>query len=101
LGYPETVIIIAGTLRVDPADRDRYLRAVAPATKMARQAPGCLDFAQSPDPIEPDRINIFERWESDKHLVTFRALPGDTEVTVPPLLGAEVRKYRIEAVEAP
>ena len=51
---------------------------------MAQHAPGCLDFSQSPDPIETDRINIFERWESDEQLAAFRALPGDNEVTVPP-----------------
>ena len=44
---------------------------------LARAAPGCLDFAQSADQLEPDRINIFERWESDAHLEAFRSLPDD------------------------
>jgi quinol monooxygenase YgiN len=55
------VIIIAGSLRVDAADRATYLDLVARASVMAREAPGCLDFSQSPDPLEPDRINIYER----------------------------------------
>ena len=65
---------------------------------MARETAGCLDFAQSPDPLEPDRINVFERWESDAALQAFRDLRSD-EVSVPPIRTAEVRRYRISSVE--
>ena len=91
------MIIIAGTLRVDPALRDEYLAAVSAATAMARTAAGCIDFAQSPDQLEADRINIFELWESDEQLDAFRALPSDGEA--PQILGADVRRYRISGVE--
>ncbi|MCW2497966.1 antibiotic biosynthesis monooxygenase family protein [Jatrophihabitans sp.] len=92
------MIIIAGTLRVAPEQRDAYLAAASNATALARQTPGCLDFAQSPDPLEPGRINIYERWESDADLEAFRALPDDG-TTTPPILGAEVSRFRISAVE--
>ena len=50
------------------------------------------------DALDAGRINIFERWESDADLDAFRALPDDgTEV--PPLLGADVQRYRISSVE--
>jgi len=91
------VIIVAGTLRVDPDQRDEFLAMVSAATAMARQAPGCLDFAQSADPLEPDRVNVYERWESDEQLEAFRALPGDGEL--PPIRSADVHRYRISAVE--
>ncbi len=91
------MIIIAGTLTV--ADRAAYLAVVGSATALARQTPGCLDFAQSADALDPDRINIFERWESDEALAAFRALPGDDDV--PAILGADVHKYRVASVEAP
>ncbi|WP_328471679.1 antibiotic biosynthesis monooxygenase [Actinoplanes sp. NBC_00393] len=94
------MIIIAGTLHVEPAQRDRYLTAAAESTELARQAPGCFDFAQSPDPLDPGRINIYERWESDAHLDAFRTA-GGTEPDFPPLLFADVSKYRIDGVEAP
>lgn len=42
--------------------------------------------------------NIFERWESDDDLEAFRSLPGDG-VETPPILAAEVRRYRISSVE--
>jgi quinol monooxygenase YgiN len=94
------MIIIAGTLSIEPDDRARYLELVSTATALARATPGCLDFAQSADPLQPERINIFERWESDEDLAAFRALPDDGTV-VPEILDANVQKYRIAAVEAP
>jgi quinol monooxygenase YgiN len=94
------MLIIAGTLRVDPADRDAYLELVGRATGMARSQPGCLDFAQSADPLEPDRINIYERWETDADLQAFRDLPGDDDsASVPPIRSADVRRFQISAVE--
>ena len=91
------MIIVAGTLQVNPEDRALYLQVASHATALARSAPGCLDFAQSADELEPDRINIFERWESDDDLEAFRNLPGDG-VETPPILGADVRRYRISSV---
>jgi hypothetical protein len=54
-------------------------------------------------PLEADRINVYERWESDEDLLRFRSSgdPGAPEPDVPELLSAEVRKYRIASVEAP
>ena len=96
------MIIVAGELRVAAADRDRYLSAVAGVTGQARRAPGCLDFLQAPDPLDAERITIYERWESDEALERFRT-SGDTEAPEPDLpevMSAAVRKYRIASVEA-
>ena len=98
------MIIVAGWLRVLAADRDRYLAAVADVAGLARRAPGCLDFVQAADPLDAERINIFERWESDDALERFRTsgTPEDADAPEPPdLLSAEVQKYRIASVEAP
>ncbi|SNR50966.1 putative quinol monooxygenase [Blastococcus mobilis] len=97
------MIIVAGSLRVASGDRDGYLAAVADVAVQARRAPGCLDFVQAADPLDPERINIFERWESDEDLQRFRT-SGDPDAPppdVPDVLSAEVRKYRIASVEAP
>ena len=95
------MLIIAGELRVDPTERDRYLDAVASVAPQARAMRGCLDFVQAADPVEPDRINVYERWESDEALLAFRSLPGDPDAGTPPLRSADVRKYRISSVEEP
>lgn len=94
------MIIIAGELRVDAADRARYLDAVAGVARLARAASGCLDFVQAADPIEPDRINVYERSESDDDVHRFRT-SGGPELDVPDIRSADVCKYRISGVEAP
>lgn len=94
------MIIIAGHLTVDPRDRDHYLEVVADVDVWARRAPGCLEFAQTADPLESDRILVYERWDSDEALATFRAADGP-ELDLPEVLTADVRKYRISAVEEP
>lgn len=98
------MIIIAGHLTVDPADRDAYLSAVAGVNALSRAREGCLDFVQVADPLEHDRIVIFERWTDDDALIAFRSsgVPEGQDPLVPPrILGADVSKYRIAGVEAP
>ncbi|MFI5909800.1 putative quinol monooxygenase [Dactylosporangium sp. NPDC051541] len=94
------MIIIAGALRVEAGDRERYLAAVVEVARLARDAPGCLDFIQSADPLDAEVIRVYERWESDEDLLAFRT-SGGPELDLPPLLSADVRKYRIAGVEAP
>ena len=66
------MIIVAGQLQVDPEGRDRYLTDCADLIRQARRTAGCLDFSLSADPIEPDRINVFEQWESVAAVEAFR-----------------------------
>ena len=96
------MIIIAGWLRVAAGDRDAYLSAVADVAGLARRAAGCLDFVQVADPLDPERIVVFERWESDEDVARFRTSgdPDAPQTPPPDVLGAEVRKYRIASVEA-
>ena len=65
-----------------------------------REAPGCLDFVQAADPLDPSRINIFERWESEDHLLAFRGA-GQPASDSPPIQSANVKRYVISAVEEP
>jgi quinol monooxygenase YgiN len=99
------MLIIAGTLTLDVGERERYMSAVADVVAQARRAPGCFDFVQAPDLIDPTRINIYERWASDEDLENFRSsgAPAETEEepALPQIKAADVAKYRIAAVEAP
>ena len=65
-------IIVSGWLRVDEAERDRYLAGCHEVIVTARSTEGCIDFHLSADPIEPDRINVYERWESIAAVEAFR-----------------------------
>ncbi|GAB2775235.1 antibiotic biosynthesis monooxygenase [Streptomyces chlorus] len=94
------MIIIAGKLWVDAADRGAYLAGCSSIVEQARAAVGCLDFALSADSIEPGRINVYERWKTDEDLARFRGAGPESE-QVAQIRDAEVSKYRIFDVEAP
>ena len=47
------------------SDRQADLDLTHDVAAKARATEGCLDFAQSADPLESTRINLFERWISE------------------------------------
>jgi quinol monooxygenase YgiN len=66
------MIIVAGALFVDPHGREEYLRGCEEVVAKAREAPGCLDYALSPDLVDAARINVYERWTGNEQLSRFR-----------------------------
>ena len=88
------MIIVAGALVVDPQERDAYLETCIPVMAAARQAPGCLDFALSPDLLEPGRINVFERWAGDEDLQRFRG-SGPESAQLAALLEVRVDEFTV------
>ena len=58
------MIIVSGALYLDESERDAYLDGCREVIEAARAAEGCIDFHLSADPIESDRINVYERWET-------------------------------------
>jgi quinol monooxygenase YgiN len=88
------MIIVAGFLKVDPDQRHKYLIECIEVIRAARAAEGCLQFQLSADPIEPDRINIFEQWESVETVETFRRSgPSDSQQAM--IVEATVLQYEI------
>jgi quinol monooxygenase YgiN len=89
-------VIVAGHLRVSADARDAYLAGCVAVVAAARAAPGCLDFAISADLIDPDRINVYERWESRQAVEAFRGSgPGDDQAAA--IESASVAEYDIAA----
>ena len=88
------MIIVAGALIVDPADRAAYLEGCTAVVQAARQAPGCLDFALSPDVVDPSRINVFERWDSGEDLDRFRG-SGPDDAQIATLRKIDVDEYTV------
>jgi quinol monooxygenase YgiN len=66
------MIIVSGSLFVDEADRDSYVHDCREVIVAARKSKGCIDFHLAPDPIESDRINVYEQWESVEAVEAFR-----------------------------
>ncbi len=87
-------IIVAGKIYVGPGQRHAFVERSVEAVRAARQAAGCLDFVVAADPIEPDRVNVYERWKSEAALEAFRGDgPGDDLLAM--IVDAEVRRYRV------
>ena len=94
------MLIVAGKLRLAPEARDAYLAGCHEVIRQARKAPGCLDFALTADPLEPDRINVYERWSDEELLLAFRG-NGPTPEQAAEIRLTDVVTYRISSVEAP
>jgi quinol monooxygenase YgiN len=61
-------IIIAGWLGLPADQRTFWTETARQVVNASRAEPGCLDYSISVDPFEPDRVHIFERYESPEAL---------------------------------
>ena len=81
------MVIVAGTFEVDPAQRDEFIAGRAEGMRTSRAEPGCLEYTFSPDPLDPARVMLFERWASqadlDVHLAGARARAATPGAVVP------------------
>ena len=71
------VIIVGGRFEVDPSERDAFLAERHEMMRTSRGEDGCIEYTFAADPLEPDRVILFERWESqaalDAHLAAISA----------------------------
>ena len=74
------MLIVSGRLYLKAGAMKEFLASSNQAVALARSAPGCRDFVVAPDPIEPDRVNVYEEWESEKALLDFRGSGPDGEI---------------------
>jgi quinol monooxygenase YgiN len=94
------MLIVAGHFDVDPDRREQFITDRVENIRTSRGEDGCIVYAFSPDPIEPGRVLLFERWESKAALATHlealrsAARPADDI----PILGAEIMQYEIGEV---
>ena len=92
------MILIAGTVDVDPAQRDAALEAGRPHMEATRAQQGCLDYVWSADLLVPGRIYVYERWQSEEALAAHFSGPHylnmRNTIAGYGLRGADVLKYR-------
>ena len=95
------MIVIAGTVDVDPARRAEALGAAVPLMERTRAMPGCLDYVWSADPMVEGRIYVFERWKGRAELEQHFASPHYTAmrdtIAAHDIRGLDVSKYAIGA----
>ena len=88
------MVIVAGHVVVDPEQRDDYLAGCVEVVRQARRASSCLDFSLSADLLEPGRVNIYERWESQAAVEAFRG-SGPSDEQGAAIVAASVSEYDI------
>jgi quinol monooxygenase YgiN len=66
------MVIVAGHVTVEPQQRESYLAGCVIIVERAREAASCLDVAITADLVDPGRVNLYERWDSQAALEAFR-----------------------------
>ncbi len=90
------MVIVGGVFEVDPAGRDEFVAARRDAMRASRAEQGCLEYTIAADPLEPGRVVLFERWESqdalDAHLAAQRQ---SSQPTSPPPTSVSIVVYEV------
>ena len=92
--------IIAGHVAVDEEVRDAYVAAHRDLVERARRAPGCLDVAITADPVDPRRINNYERWESWEAIEAWRSRANAPDTGIA-LRDVDVLAYEVAGSRPP
>jgi quinol monooxygenase YgiN len=74
------MLIVSGRLYLKAGAIDEFLASSIEAVTSARNAPGCRDFVVARDPLEPNRVNVYEEWESEEALLDFRGSGPDSDM---------------------
>jgi hypothetical protein len=92
------MIIVSGRIDVRPGTREEFLTRSGEAVAHARRSGGCRDFVVAADPIESNRVNVYEEWESEEALIAFRGDgPGDDWSSS--IVKADVAKHMVASSE--
>ena len=67
------MLIVSGRLYIQQGRREDYLKLSLEAVAQARNAPGCKDFVVAADPLDANRVNVYEEWDSEEQLLAFRS----------------------------
>lgn len=88
------MIIVAGKLTIQEGKRTVFLDSSKEAMILARKTVGCRDFVVAADPLERDRVNVYEKWVSKAELLEFRGSGPDDAMTEL-IVNADVSEYEI------
>jgi quinol monooxygenase YgiN len=71
------VIIIAGSMSFDPADRGDVLASLAEVTTASRRDAGCVEYFWAEDLEAANTFRFFECWETQEHFDAHLAQPHE------------------------
>lgn len=94
------MIIVSGRIYVRPDRREAFLANSIESVAQARRAAGCLDFVVAADPLEPGRVNVYERWDSEAALAAFRGDGPGSDLTSE-ILRVDVQRHQVSSSGPP
>ncbi len=94
------MIIVSGHVHVSEGARDDFLAGSMPAVEAARRTEGCHDFVVAADPLEANRVNVYEEWETEEALLAFRGSGPPDDVSAA-IIDARVRRHEIASSGPP
>ncbi len=96
------MLIVAGTLQVDPDHRDAMFASLVPMIEATRAEPGCQAYVFSPDPDDPGLVHVFERWDDqaalDAHFASEHMAAWMKQAADLPIRGRDIAKYLISGI---
>jgi len=69
------MVIIAGTIRLDPSNREAAIEAAVEMMDATAKEDGCVSYDFSADFRDPGLFHLFEEWESEDHLKAHFVVP--------------------------
>ena len=102
------MVIVQGTYRLDPADRDAFVVQSLATMQIARGERGCLEYVVAADPMDPGRAILSERWETmddlNDHISALTTRRQDEEAANGPpavvALSSEFGFYDVASVQS-
>ncbi|MGA7418865.1 MAG: antibiotic biosynthesis monooxygenase family protein [Acidimicrobiales bacterium] len=88
------MIIVAGHIRVAESNRTTFLEGSTEAVRMARGESACVDFIVSADVVDPERVNVYERWVNRSALMAFRG-EGPSDALNALIISAKVQEFEV------
>lgn len=93
-------IVINATMELDPAHAERIVLEARGLIEASLEEPGCEAYSWSLDPLNPGRIEVFERWTDEAALAHHFTLPNYTEMRTHLRSAGEIkstsRKYLVQ-----
>ena len=91
------MVIIVGTIEVDPAQRDLFVAAQAEEAAASRAEPGCVEWTMLLDPDRPHVVRLLEVWSDIPAFETHLEVLAERQpaAKVDPAVAAAVRGVQL------
>jgi hypothetical protein len=88
------MIIVSGRIYVVPHKRSEFIERSLTDVQAARKTEGCTDFVVAADPVEADRVNVYEEWQNEETLQAFRGDGPGEDLSIL-IRRADVKRYAV------